>query len=562
MKKNLVLGLFTGLTLGVILSCNPTSQAVLKNPENIIHLNQLGYLPQGYKSAVILGSEKAYSIVDAKTNNVVYQGALSDPQYWAPSGETVRLAEFSAFSTPGSYKIRVGTSSSHEFDVDRNVYSDVSASSVKAFYFHRAGVALEEKHAGIYARPAGHPDTEVFIHQSAASDSRPEGTRISSPKGWYDAGDYGKYIVNSAITVSTMMSVFEHYPEKTTSLAINIPESGDGTPDLLDEIRWNLDWMLTMQDPEDGGVYHKLTTKSFPGMIMPEMDTDSRWVVMKTTAAALDFAASMAQASRVYEPYDSEFSEKCLDASIKAWEWAQENMDVYYIQPEDISTGAYGQSGTPLDDELFWAATELSITTGEQYEAAIPRPMVVPEWRDGAALAAMDLLDHQSDAVVKQAFMVLADSLLKEQMNSAYDVSNDTFRWGSSSDFLNQAMVLIYAFKLTGEKAYKDAAQSTFDWVLGKNPNGYSFVTGFGDKTPMHIHHRPSEADEIIEPLPGWVSGGPNPGNKEDCGADAYLSPYPARAFIDQLCSYATNEVAINWNGVFVYVSIALDAEG
>jgi endoglucanase len=157
---------------------------------------------------------------------------------------------------------------------------------------------------------------------------------------------------------------------------------------------------------------------------------------------------------------------------------------------------------------------------------------------------------------------LLADSLLKEQMNSAYDVSNDAFRWGSTSDFLNQAMVLIYAYRISGEKAYKDAAQSTFDWVLGKNPNGYSFVTGFGEKTPMHIHHRPSEADDVVEPQPGWVSGGPNPENKEDCGADAYLSPYPAKAFIDELCSYATNEIAINWNAVFVYVSLALDAEG
>ncbi|NQV41939.1 MAG: glycoside hydrolase family 9 protein [Candidatus Marinimicrobia bacterium] len=561
MNKNVILVFIGSLAMAIILSCNPSIQAV-SPPGDTIHLNQLGYLPDGYKSAVVIGSSESFNILDVQSQAIVHAGNLSEPQYWDASGETVRLAEFSAFTTPGSYRLQVGTSSSHEFDIDRNVYTEVSTASVKAFYFHRAGVEIDEKYAGAYARAAGHPDTEVGIHASAASASRPEGTMISSPKGWYDAGDYGKYIVNSAITVTTMMSVFEHYPEVAGMLTTNVPESGDETPDLLDEIRWNLDWMLTMQDPEDGGVYHKLTAKSFPGMIMPEMDTDSRWVVMKTTAATLDFAASMAQASRVYKPYDPIFSEKCLRASIKAWEWARKNVDVYYVQPEDISTGAYGQSDKPLNDEKFWAATELSITTGEKYEAPVPTPLIVPEWRDGAALAAMDLLNHQSDEALKQAFMVLADSLLKEQMNSAYDVSNDAFRWGSSSDFLNQAMVLIYAYKISGEKAYKDAAQSTFDWVLGKNPNGVSFVTGFGDKTPMHIHHRPSEADEIKEPLPGWVSGGPNPENKEDCGADAYLSPYPAKAFIDELCSYATNEVAINWNGVFVYVSVALDAEG
>ena len=561
MKKNLVYLFVVSLAMGIIMSCNPGSQAV-SQPENTVHLNQLGYLPDGYKSALVIGSSETFSIIDVRSQAIVHKGKLGEPQYWDASGETVRLADFSSFNQPGSYRLRVGANRSHQFDIDRNVYSDVSTASVKAFYFHRAGVALDEKYAGVYARSAGHPDTEAIIHASAASASRPEGSMISSPKGWYDAGDYGKYIVNSAITVSTMMSAFEHYPEKAGELVANIPESGDETPDILDEIRWNLDWMLTMQDPEDGGVYHKLTAKSFPGMIMPEMDTDSRWVVMKTTAASLDFAASMAQASRVYNPYDGKFSEKCLAAAIKAWDWAEKNMDIYYEQPEDISTGTYGQSGKPFNDEKFWAASELSITTGEKYEAPIPTPLLVPEWRDGAALAAMNLLNHRPDEAVKQAFFVLADSLLKEQMNSPYDVSNDAFRWGSSSDFLNQAMVLIYAYRISGEKAYKDAAQSNFDWVLGKNPNGYSFVTGFGDITPMHIHHRPSEADAVVEPLPGWVSGGPNPENKEDCGAEAYLSPYPAKAFIDQLCSYATNEIAINWNGVFVYVSVALDAEG
>ena len=561
MNKKTIMVVIIGLATGIILSCNPSIQAV-SQIENTIYLNQLGYLPDGYKSAVVIGSSETFSIVEVESQTVVHKGSLGDPQYWEASGETVRQANFSDFTQPGSYRLQVGESRSHTFDINRNVYTGVSTASVKAFYFHRAGIALDEKYAGEYARTAGHPDIEVGIHASAASASRPEGTMISSPKGWYDAGDYGKYIVNSAITVSTMMSLFEHYPEKTASLTTNIPESGDGTPDLLDEIRWNLDWMLTMQDPEDGGVYHKLTTKSFPGMIMPEMDTDSRWVVMKTTAATLDFAASMAQASRVYKPYDLEFSETCLAAARKAWEWAQEHMDVYYKQPEDISTGAYDQSGKPFNDEKYWAATELSITTGENYEAPIPTPLIVPEWRDGATLSAMDLLNYQPDDEVRQAFMVLAESLLSEQMRSAYDVSNDAFRWGSSSDFLNQAMVLIYAHKITGDKAYKDAAQSTFDWVLGKNPNGYSFVTGFGEKTPMHIHHRPSEADDVIEPIPGWVSGGPNPGNKEDCGEDAYQSPYPAKAFIDELCSYATNEIAINWNGVFVYVSMALDTEG
>lgn len=561
MRKQLSYVITLTLIFLVVVGCNPAGQAV-SEPENTIHVNQLGYLPDGHKSAIIIGPSEGFLIVDVDSKKIVHTGELSAPQQWAASGEDARIADFSSFSAPGNYVLIAGGSGSHQFEISRDVYSDVAKASIKAFYFHRASTALDEKYAGVYARTAGHPDTQVGIHASAASESRPEGTKISAPKGWYDAGDFGKYIVNSAITVTTMMSVFEHYPEKSGMISTNIPESGDETPDLLDEIKWNLDWMLTMQDPQDGGVYHKLTTKSFPGMIMPEEDTDPRWIVMKPPPATLDFVASMAQASRVYKPYDSEFSEQCLTAALKAWEWTQNNMEVYYTQPEDIHTGAYDQPGKGFKDEKFWAATELSITTGETYESEIPSPLLVPEWRDGAALASMNLLNYQEDEAVKKVFFVLADSLLKAQMASPYDVSNDYFRWGSTSDFLNQAMILLYAYKASGEKAYKDAAQSTFDWVLGKNPTGYSFVTGFGQKTAKHIHHRPSEGDAIAEPQPGWVIGGPNPENKEDCGEDAYTSPYPALAYMDQLCSYATNEIAINWNGVFVYVAIALDAEG
>src|SRR5690606_4601775 len=139
-----------------------------------------------------------------------------------------------------------------------------------------------------------HPDTEVEVHASAASADRPAGTVISAPRGWYDAGDYNKYIVNSGISTWTLLAALEHFPTFWRQRDVNIPESGDAVPDLLDEARWNLLWMLDMQDPADGGVYHKLTTLRFGGMEMPERDTARRYVVQKTTAATLDFAAVMA----------------------------------------------------------------------------------------------------------------------------------------------------------------------------------------------------------------------------------------------------------------------------
>ena len=541
-----------------MVACNPVPTGSEK-PMVTIHLNQIGYLPLGYKSAIVIGPAEEFSIIDLASNSRVHRGKLGAPAYWSASGDTVRIAEFSTLTQPGNYALIAGSTQSYVFTIGDKVYHELATASVRAFYFHRASTELPEKHAGIHARAAGHMDTAVRIHPSAASGSRPAGTRISSSKGWYDAGDYGKYIVNSAITVTTMMSAYEHFPETAGSMVTNIPESGDDTPDILDEIRWNLEWMLTMQDLSDGGVYHKLTTKRFPDMIMPAEDLGERWIMMKTTAATLGFAASMAQASRVYHPYDAEFSKQCLRAARHAWVWAMAHPHIHYTQPEDIHTGAYDQPGTSFTDEFFWAATELFLTTGEKYAAEVPSPLMVPEWRDGAALAVMNQLYHHRNENLKEAILTLADSLLAEQQKSPWDVSNDRFRWGSSGDFLNQAMILLFAYRENGDKSYQHAAQSTFDWILGKNPTGFSFVTGFGEKTPMHIHHRPSEADLLTAPQPGWVAGGPNPHNQEDCGPVAYTSPYPARAYLDQLCSYATNEIAINWNAALVYTSVALN---
>lgn len=543
----------------VALFASCAGQKVQTSEEDItIHLNQIGYFDGGYKSAIVIGGQDRFALIDAITKDVVFQGELGKSKYWEASGESVRIADFSAFQQEGTYRIKVGDTSSHPFTIGKKIFLEAGRASIKAFYFHRAGLALEEAFAGEYARPAGHPDTAIGIHASAATASRPEGSMISAPRGWYDAGDYNKYIVNSAITVSSMMSAIEHYPKLLLGLNTNIPESGGHFPDILDEIRWNLEWMLSMQDSEDGGVYHKLTAKNFGGMDLPHLDQDARWVVMKTTPAAYDFAASLAQAGRIYQPFDQEFAEKCTQAAMKAWEWAESMPNTPYVQPEDVQTGTYGQDRQVYDDERFWAASELMLTTGKNFEAPVPSPLLVPEWRDGAAFACMNRLNRDPLDAVREAFMVLADSLLQEQINSPYDVSNDAFRWGSTSDFLNQASVLAFAYKLTKDQPYLDAARSTYDWVFGKNPTGYSFLTGFGSKQALYIHHRPSEGDDVDMPQPGWVVGGPNPENKYDCGDSLYTSPYPAKAYLDLLCSYATNEIAINWNGAFVYTTFAI----
>jgi len=571
------------LALGALLvaACQSDMSSVAEAPisgEPVIRVNQVGFAPQSSKVAVVPApSYDSFELVDLDSNQSVFSGVLSQPAVWEHSGEEVRRADFSSFERPGRYVVRVpDLPDSPVFEISERAYGDLNDAVTKAFYFNRASTELKEEHAGIYARPFAHADTEVKVHSSAASEARPEGTIISGPKGWYDAGDYNKYIVNSGISTYTLMAAYEHFPDYYAQRNLNIPESGNQVPDLLDEVMWNLEWMLTMQDPNDGGLYHKLTTKNFTDRAMPhEVDDEQRYVVKKGTAAALNFAAVMATASRVYADYEDAFpgfSEQALVAAEAAWAWAQENPDVIYRNPEDIQTGQYGDSD--FEDEFAWAAAELYITTGnDDYYGAMNAPEAeinVPNWSTVWGLPWVSLAhhrDHLTDAadrdLIARRVTEMADALRQEWVDSAYGVPmrEQDFVWGSNGVAMNSAMMLLQGYRLTGERDYRDAAQAQLDYVLGRNPTGFSYVTGFGSKTPMHIHHRPSASDGIEEPIPGFVAGGAQPGQQDLDGCPVeYPSDKPAKSYLDHWCSYASNEIAINWNAPLVYVSGALEA--
>jgi len=581
----LALALASGLALP---GCNTAPQSKLTQPTPVtapaqtqasaIQLNQVGYLPGGSKWAVLPDvAVDGFAIIDAVTGREVWRGSLGSAQRWEPAQEAVRLADFSAWRQPGRYRLQVdGLPSSAPFDIAPDAYVALNAAALKFFYFNRAGLALDTAHAGTWARPAGHPDDRVLVHASAAGPGRPEGAVISAPKGWYDAGDYNKYIVNSGITVYTLLAAYEHFPDFFRAQKLNIPESaesGRALPDILDEALWNLEWMLDMQDPADGGVYHKLTDKGFDGIVMPHAARHDRYVVMKTTAATLDFAAAMAQASRVFAAFEAQrpgLSARMLAASRRAWDWARANPAVLYRQPADIHTGGYDDA--QLDDEFSWAAAELYITTRDDRFRQAMRPpaaqLEVPGWATVEALAWVSLAQHraklgpQADRpLIEGRILVIANSIATRWEHSPYRIGMQTqdFIWGSNAVALNQALMLIQGYRIGGDHRMLDAAQSALDFVLGRHPTGYAMVTGFGTRSPQHPHHRPSGAMPQLPPVPGMIVGGPHPGRGDDCKAP-YPSQAPAKAFLDDFCSYTTNEIAINWNAPLVYVSAALSA--
>lgn len=545
--------------------------------------NQLGFHPRGEKIAVIPAGDAAEFVLVTPEGGEVYKGTLGEPRSWPYSGEQVRIADFSAYSGGGRFQLRAGDlPPSPEFSIEPDVYRDLNAAALKAFYYNRSVIELKPEHAGRWARPGGHPDTRVLVHPSAASAERPAGSAISSPGGWYDAGDYNKYIVNSGISVYTLLAAYEHFPAYFQSLEAGIPESGNELADLLDETLFNLRWMLTMQDPADGGVYHKLTELKFGGPIMPHEDTSDRYVVQKSTSAALDFAATAAVCHRVFNGIDAALAAECLRAAVAAWNWATQNPQKPYVQPEDVKTGTYAYESEDFKDEFAWAGAELFIATGDaRYIEGIDfaaLPAGVPSWDWVSPLAWISLAQHADRVqdripaeLIRTKILETADRLKAEYAGSAYRVAMGAFAedptfgkqlkdfvWGSNSVAANQGIMLIQAYRLAGDRAYLDAAASNLDYLLGRNPLGLSYVTGWGMKHSRNIHHRPSEADGIDESVPGFLAGGPHSGQQDakncaDQGAH-YRSKLPALSYLDHTCSYASNEIAINWNAALVYL--------
>jgi endoglucanase len=392
-------------------------------------------------------------------------------------------------------------------------------------------------------------------------------------------------MVNSGITVGTLMAFYENFPDYFPDKSLNIPESGSGRPDILDEIKFNLDWMATMQD-KDGGVFFKLTTLTFPGYIMPEDDKGQRFIIGKSTTSALNFAAAMAQAGRVYMPFDSVFAKKCIEQAASAWDWAAKNPDIPFRNPEDVKTGEYRD--VKFDDEFIWAAAELFITTKDKKYADFLKDKDIayksePSWQNVHGLAPLSLatvkndLDEQTLETVRKSIVAAADRWIGEMAVHLYRIPKTNFIWGSNSNFANMGIAMVYAYKITNDKKYLVAASEIADYLLGKNAIGLSFMTAFGSKFAANPHHRQivatmglergvnqeqrrtaRNASEIV--IPGFLVGGPNVGHQDSVHGVTYSSTLPAKSYEDVYKSYASNEVAINWNAPSTFLFGAVDA--
>lgn len=530
-------------------------------------------------SAAATESTEVPAAEAARANEVVFKNEAGEEvlkveipgkSIWEPAGDSAALIDFSDIKTPGTYQAFVGKESvGHPIIVSDSAYKEMTKGALRFFYFQRSSTALEEQYAGVYARGMGHPDTAVKFHESTGITD--ENATKAAPKGWYDAGDYGKYVVNSGITTYTLLQLYQQNKEYFKDFNLNIPESGNDVPDILDEIRWNLEWMLDMQDV-DGGVFHKLTTKQFAGMVLPEKTTAQRFFIGKGIEATWNFVAVMSLASEIYAPFDSAFAKRCILAAEQANKWANQNPRATFQQPKGVATGTYTNALLwAVKDwawaELYRASNHPSLKDSVEKMPIKAKNPGIQSWSNNYFLSVFTVATNpgvfpkEKVDSAQLAIIEMADNIVKALDNNSYGVAivKSDFNWGSNSIIANKGMILIHAYIITKEQKYFDAAIGIVDYIVGRNPLDRSYLTGYGVNPPMNPHHRPSVGDTVVAPIPGMLVGGPN-SSANDCKTTKVYPDARAKSYNDDNCSFATNEVAINWNAPFAYLVGSIQA--
>ncbi|MFC7815028.1 glycoside hydrolase family 9 protein [Streptomyces sp. NPDC057367] len=562
-----------------------------------VRVNQVGYLPSGPKNATVVTEATSRLRWQLKNDRgrVVAHGWSKPRGVDASSGQNVHSIDFGRYKKRGEgYTLVADGETSRPFDIGTAAYERLRTDSAKYYYTQRSGTPISDELRPGYGRPAGHVgvapnqgDTEVPCQPGVCDYT------LDVSGGWYDAGDHGKYVVNGGISTWELLSTYERSlhartgePSKLGDGTLGIPESGNKVPDILDEVRWELDFLLKMQVPEGqplaGMAHHKIHDEAWTGLpLLPSDDPQKRELHPPTTAATLNLAATAAQAARLYRPYDREFAAKALDASRTAWSAALAHPDVLADESDGIGGGAYPDGR--VEDEFYWAAAELYLTTGERdfKEYVLNSPVHTADifgplgfdWARTAAAARLDLAtvpnrlpgrDKVRRSVVQGADTYLA-TLRAHPYGMPYAPEDNVYDWGSSHQILNNAVVLATAYDITGASKYRDGALQSMDYILGRNALNMSYVTGYGEVNAHNQHSRwyAKQLDPTLPAPPdGTLSGGPN-SNIQDPYAQSKLQGCVAQfCFIDDIQSWSTNEHTINWNAALARMASFVADQG
>ncbi|MEQ7126596.1 glycoside hydrolase family 9 protein [Actinopolymorpha sp. B11F2] len=565
-----------------------------------VRVNQVGYLPDGPKNATVVTDATdalPWQLRDANGRTVA-EGSSTPRGVDAASEQNVATIDFSSYRGRGSgYTLTVDGETSYPFVITDSAYERLRSDSLQFFYIQRSGIPIDGALVGEeYTRPAGHVgippnqgDTDVPCQDGVCDYT------LDVHGGWYDAGDHGKYVVNGGIAAHQLLSTWERAMHARTGRTaplgdgrLRVPERGNGVPDILDEARWEVEFLLRMQVPSGqplaGMAHHKMHDQNWTGLpLQPEADPQLRELHPPSTAATLNLAAAAAQCARVFKPYDREFARRCLGAAKTAWAAAKAHPDIYADDADSNGGGAYGDPN--VDDEFYWAAAELYLTTGEPsfHKAVLSSPMHDADvfsaggfsWGSVGALGRLQLatvpsrLPTDQRREVHDSVVAAADRYLDTLHGQAYGLPlpgrAEFYNWGSNSGILNNVVVLATAYDLTGRTDYRDGALQGVDYIFGRNALNHSYVTDYGTKSPQNQHSRifGHQLDpNTPKPPAGSLAGGANAALQDPFAAELLAGCAPQFCYVDHIESYATNEVAINWNSALAWVASFLADQG
>ena len=547
------------LSLCFVLAACTGSTAQNSAPKIVV--DQFGYLPELEKRAVIRDPQQGYdaresfqpgsryAVVDTRTGQTVFEGR---PEVWNDghvdhvSGDRVWWFDFTSVTKPGQYVVRdvERRADSFKFEISHSVYKPVLKAAFKTFYLQRAGFEKRPPFAppGISDR-ASHlgpgQDGQARLH--SRKDDR--ATERDLRGGWYDAGDYNKYTNWTANYIISLLHAYDENPSIWTD-DFGIPESGNGVPDILDEVKWGLDWLSRMQN-RDGSV---LSIVGLDGGSPPSSARGPSHYGPPNTSAALTSAGAFALAAKIYGKNAPARGQANIytQRAKRAWQWAQSNPNVVFRNNEGASEGL-GAGQQEVDDKGrrqkgLLAASYLFALTGERgyaqkaeqlysqlkpidpyyanaFEADLTftlaylarQPRLSPRFRDRIM---SDFKSHVSRA----------DNGLKaaRDRRDAYSAHTQELTWGSNAFKARKGSIFTQAVlnRVGGasDLEYKNAASHYLHYLHGVNPLGKSYLTAmesFGAENPVRrFYHSWFPGNK--RPAPGFLVGGPNPTYERD----------------------------------------------
>jgi endoglucanase len=526
-------------------------------PPAAIRVNTVGFLPDAPKQATLAVPCTAFRVVREADSTEVLSGAVTGPVAASPietGGETLFVADFSALTAPGRYVLDVpGVGRSAPFVVDAAVWNEPYRLATRAMYLWRCGVAVHGAWQGQdFAHAPCHLGDGLLDFVGG-----PAGARRPATGGWHDAGDYNKYVVNAGVTVGLMFKAWEHFRPRIAGVPLDLPESGNGLPDLLNEIRFELEWLFTMQ-LEDGRVLHKVSARDFSYWGPPEKDESPRYFAGWGTTATADFAAMMALGARHFREFDPALADRCLAAARAAWQALAAHPENVEPEQGQFRTGTYN---VPDATHRLWAAAELWETTGEkpfleEFERRAQREEFTfggPTWGDvrdlglGTYLTSSHpegrnprLVWHLTGSLFGQVERILAVAATNPHARP-FGGERASWFWGCNGSVAAQTYLLHLADRIRPDPRHRAAAQQALAHLFGRNYHGRSYVTGLGASPPQHPHDRRGEPA-----WPGYLVGGAWP---------------DGRYWFDEKPDARTNEIAINWNGALIYALAAFVTE-